>query len=404
MALEIAATGGEPRVKAEYWMLWNGVASAAAIALGVCTMLYMRKSDGGSSAFAAAGTAAVSYLAAAALTLLYYFLVTGKFPTFGPADAGLVPAAMTVALAAICIFLLADAAHGYWRLRGRLPYARAFLPVIEIPVLLLFFARLRTLWLAPEEADEGTYVLTFSIAFLAMNALVFLCVNQARSEEQKQEMAQTRQKAELEHLYFERARSSRQEIAELQSEYDALLVQAHLLLESRQTDAAKRVLSDLAAKVEATGERKFCGIAAVNAIMEAKTAECDRHCLALDAQLLLPDSLRIKDLDLCMAIGNLLDNAIRECRKAPGGLHESPSIFLAGRVVQGYLVLRCENPLFSSPQQEPEGTGYGLKILKDIARRYQGDFFTEKTAGKYISQLSLPCVIEGVTSNASSGM
>ncbi len=84
-----------------------------------------------------------------------------------------------------------------------------------------------------------------------------------------------------------------------------------------------------------------------------------------------------------------MDNAIRECKKAQAEAEKRPFIILSGKISQNYLVFKCENSIYSPMSLKPEGTGYGLKILKDLANRYSGDFFTKRNDNLFIAQLSL---------------
>ena len=64
-------------------------------------------------------------------------------------------------------------------------------------------------------------------------------------------------------------------------------------------------------------------------------------------------------------------------------------IRLAARTAGNYLIIKCENPPAEAPGRIPEGTGYGLKILQDMAKRYEGDFRTDYRDYLFTAQLSL---------------
>ncbi|MCD8021491.1 MAG: GHKL domain-containing protein [Lachnospiraceae bacterium] len=331
------------------------------------------------------------YLAAGGLVLFFGFLTTGKMPQLRLSDTGLLLTVMTIALTAVWLSISVVAFNGHWRKSDLFSANIVILAVLLLLVLILFFARLWGSWILPETVNQKMYLLVLSFAFLAMNGMVFLLVNQTQNEASEKEMADARHQAELERIHFERVEECRQEMNAIRSGYDDLLAQAYTLIERNQADQAKDLLQDLSERIESTREAPFCQIAAVNAILEAKKQECDREHIALDVELMLPGILPVKDLDLCMTLGNQLDNAIRECRKMPeeSDAQKGSAIRLTGKVVQGYLVLRCVNPVYSEESREPEGTGYGLKILKNIADRYHGDFFTKRECGSLISQLSL---------------
>ncbi|MCD7819881.1 MAG: GHKL domain-containing protein [Lachnospiraceae bacterium] len=374
-------------------ILLNILGSLAALSTSAAAILFAEEKlyKHKLSRLRTAGSVCDVYLAAGGLVLLFGFLMTGRMPELRLSDTGLRMTVMTTALTAVWLTVLAAGVYVYRRNKKLFSANIVILAVLLLLVLILFFARLRAIWILSETVNQETYLPFLFLAFLAMNGAVFLMVNQAQNEAAEKEMADARHQAELERIHFERVEESRRELNTIRSDYDALLAQAHTLIESNQADQAKQLLNGLFERIESTKEAPFCPIAAVNAILEAKKQECDQEHIGLDVELMLPGKLPVKDLDLCMALGNQLDNAIRECKKASDML-EKPQIRLTGKVVQGYLVLRCVNPVYFEEQRGPEGTGYGLKILKDIADRYHGDFFTRRECGSFISQLSL-CVL-----------
>lgn len=94
------------------------------------------------------------------------------------------------------------------------------------------------------------------------------------------------------------------------------------------------------------------------------------------------------DLDWCMIFGNLMDNAIRSCRELQGREKERWITLKAG-TVQNYLIIKCRNPSLENREKIIKGTGYGHKILADIAGKYDGDFQTAYEDGIFTAQISL---------------
>ncbi len=374
----------------KYVIMLNMLGSLIALLISASAILFAGKKlyKKELSRLCMVGSVCGVYLAAGTLVLLFCLLMTGKMTEILLSDTGLLLSIMTISLTAVWLTVLTVSVYVYRRKSELFSANLVILAVLLLLVLILFFARLRASWILSETVNQETYLPVLFLAFLTMNGAVFLLVNQAQNEAAEKELAEARHQAELERIHFERVEECRQEINAIRSDYDALLARARTLIEKGQVDLAKQLLKGLSERIESTKEASFCPIAAVNAILGAKKQECDREHIELDVELMLPGKLPVKDLDLCMALGNQLDNAMRECKKA-SDMPEKPQIRLAGKVVQGYLVLRCVNPVYSEEQREPEGTGYGLKILKDIANRYHGDFFTKRESGSFISQLSL---------------
>ncbi|MDO5401028.1 MAG: GHKL domain-containing protein [Eubacteriales bacterium] len=232
-------------------------------------------------------------------------------------------------------------------------------------------------------------VMVTSIFFVAC-ASVFVLVNQAEKETLSKALADTRRVSELERVHYGEIESRRAELSALRQSYRRTLDTVLTCLETGDLEQAEGLLNELSVRIAATRESPFCSVPIINAILTEKQQTCQQSGIDLRCDLLLPDSLEVQNLDLCSAFSNLMDNAIRACKKEP-----LPQITLSCRVVQGYLVIKCANPAAKAPGAKPEGTGYGLKILADIARRYHGNFSTEYKNKTFTAQLSLLAAEKG---------
>ena len=81
----------------------------------------------------------------------------------------------------------------------------------------------------------------------------------------------------------------------------------------------------------------------------------------------------MQKIDICSVFGNLLDNAIRASLQYKTNKDE-PEIYLTAGAKGDYLIIKCKNSSMK-PGDKPDGTGYGLKILKEIALKYDKEAF-----------------------------
>ena len=96
-------------------------------------------------------------------------------------------------------------------------------------------------------------------------------------------------------------------------------------------------------------------------------------------ELHLPDDLAIDDLDLCVIMGNCLENAIEACNKIKGA--DPRFINISTTITKGYLVIKIANSFNGLVQHQndgffssKEGTdhGIGLASVKTLVAKYQG--------------------------------
>ncbi len=326
-----------------------------------------------------------AYILSAALVELFSLFVTKRMLQIDIFDSGFLLVTMTIALTGLCLMLFASVISGSLHKNGIISVNTALLLAFELPVLMIFFVRVRETWILAGTRNIESHLPVMMLAFLMMNAAAFFMSKHVENEMAEQALADARHKAELESIHFENVEECRAELDKFKKEYDAMLARVYSLIDEERPDLAGDLLNELAKIIVMTTEEPDCQIPSGNALLGLKKAECEQEHIAFDVRLCLAETMSVKDMDLCIILGNLLDNAIRECKKAK----DKPKIHITGKVVQGYLVLRCTNPVYSMERKEPEGTGYGLKILRDMASRYNGDFFARREGADFISQISL---------------
>ena len=89
----------------------------------------------------------------------------------------------------------------------------------------------------------------------------------------------------------------------------------------------------------------------------------------------------MKEEDIVIVIGNLLDNAIRECEKLLAADSESALIFVKLVYEDDNMILSIKNPVREKVeivdniiQKEHEsGHGIGLLNVRSVVERYDGD-------------------------------
>ena len=73
-------------------------------------------------------------------------------------------------------------------------------------------------------------------------------------------------------------------------------------------------------KTEKLGELVYnTGHPAVDAVVNAKRTRAVKEQIQFDAKITLPEKLYMDEMDLCIIIGNALDNALEACEKMPPG-------------------------------------------------------------------------------------
>lgn len=224
-------------------------------------------------------------------------------------------------------------------------------------------------------------VLTSIICEISLLAVIF---SQSEKEEIEQCLNVEKKKSELEQIHYNEVKKRRRQIYEISYRNQQQLTEIKSFLKLKQSNNAEDELLKLLKKVEDTKEYPFCSIPIVNAILSEKQKECKDSQLLLETNLQISEEIKIKQMDLCCLFGNMIDNAIRACKQMNNLSTDINLIINLSAVIKGnYLIIKCTNPVNKAPIGIPEGTGYGLKIIKDIASRYYGDVHVEYNEQKY---------------------
>lgn len=143
--------------------------------------------------------------------------------------------------------------------------------------------------------------------------------------------------------------------------------------------AAEQYLSQLCTTYDETTIPKVCGNHSADALICHYLKLAKQQDIVVNTNLHLPDDLGIDDQDLCVILGNCLENAIEACDKLPK--NHLRHIDLKATIAKGHLIiniantcngiaLRQDNSFVSSKNGDDHGIG--LASAKALTAKYQG--------------------------------
>lgn len=142
---------------------------------------------------------------------------------------------------------------------------------------------------------------------------------------------------------------------------------------------------------------KITGHPIINAILTQGAEQAKELGVEFRTQVELPDSLPIPDEDLAAFLMNLLSNALDAAGQVP---RNRPRWLEISMHIRGaYLFIEGQNTYTWTPEpgedgmrylsQKGLGHGYGLKIMENIARRYESELYTEAKNGIFVGRTAL---------------
>lgn len=132
-----------------------------------------------------------------------------------------------------------------------------------------------------------------------------------------------------------------------------------------------------------------------DAILNSKLTLARRNNIQVNCKAKLPERLPMEDVDLCVILGNLLDNAIEACQKLE---EDSRTLRLYMAVNKGQFYLSLQN---SAPQEldfdarhyitsKRGNHGLGMKRVKAAVDKYQGYLNLANEPGIFAAEVTMP--------------
>lgn len=153
-------------------------------------------------------------------------------------------------------------------------------------------------------------------------------------------------------------------------------------LGKNNTSAAQEYLNQLSCNYDDSSLPIVCSNKSANALISHYLKIANQLNIATVTELHLPDDLGIDDLDLCVILGNCLENAIEACSKIGGD--EPRCINIKSEITKGHLLITITNSFNGRVLHQggegllstKKGTGHGIGLssVKAVADKYSGHF------------------------------
>ena len=170
-------------------------------------------------------------------------------------------------------------------------------------------------------------------------------------------------------------------------------LQASMALENYdEVNVYLRQLNDDLTNVDTTVKT---GRVMVDAILNGKMNIAAQNKIAVNAKAKIPQGVPVTDVDLCVIIGNLLDNAVEENKKLPEE-DRFLRIYLGQKNTQFYLAFtnaagkkrEKQGALFRSSKGTDHG--FGLARVESIVKKYGGLFSADSEDGGFTAEILIP--------------
>lgn len=135
----------------------------------------------------------------------------------------------------------------------------------------------------------------------------------------------------------------------------------------------------------------------VDAILNSKLSLINSKNIKVNAKAVVPPELRLSEIDLCVIIGNLLDNAMEACLRQSENEERFIRVFIG--VLKNQLYISVSNSVGGKVKKSgknyissknSETHGFGLMRVDRIAAKYNGYVNRQNEEGVFATEVMLP--------------
>lgn len=236
-----------------------------------------------------------------------------------------------------------------------------------------------------ERSFSSFYLILAAMLIFAVSDIFFLyfITDFEKKKILEQELKTIEYTRLLEEKHYESIEAKRYESAKIRHDIKNQLAAMQILISSGKLSDTKELMIELEKSIDNNKEYEYCSVPIVNAIIGEKATLCEMNDIAFRADIRLKKPDGISKNHLCSIFSNLLDNAIKETVKLDDVSDRHIEIKAAQK--HSIILISCKNPVPSGAENrklDPQkSSGYGLKILHDIAMQYDGNFDIEIADG-----------------------
>lgn len=227
---------------------------------------------------------------------------------------------------------------------------------------------------------------------LSYSILCFAIVNTHEKTKQKMDAAFARSIVSAGRDHYQKMDELYNKLRILRHDYKYHLSTAREMLQSGDAEGAGNYLTGVGDKLTEYELPQYCQNSVVNALVAAYAERCRNSDIRLKVDIGLLKTLSVPDYELCVIIGNLLENAM----EASGKLNGNRLIELASQCTSAQMILMVKNR-FDGKLSQDAGVpvsnklngGIGLQSVRTVAVRFGGDLFTEWDADTFTAYVTV---------------
>lgn len=235
---------------------------------------------------------------------------------------------------------------------------------------------------------ENGIVLLISICLIFDLFIIFIVDRQSKTEEKNIQNEKELLKSELDYNQMQLMKKEKSEFSKVKHDLINLLTTATGFIEMGKTEKALEIIKKTSSSFSEISGVPLCANETLNTILYIKQQKAEEMGVTLKTDVNENAFLKPDDYDLCRLLHNIIDNSIN----ASSALSENRVSEITIDIDDDFLSITSKNPYPETTKrtrERNEDHGHGINIIKDIAKKYSGTYFAEKSGGMYITVTKL---------------
>lgn len=284
-----------------------------------------------------------------------------------------------------------------------LVHQKILFPVILMPIssILVMYIISEKLFITTNTYDALLMVIAISLLIIANIFIFYLFEKQLKQEQEKIKLEFFKEQLEIQKKHFEELTENQRRINKAIHDTKNQLLAVLGYIKNNQNQIAIENLNLLCNNISGSQNFINTGNIAVDSLLNAKIKRINGLNITLETSVFLEQNNQIEEIDLCIILGNLLDNAMEACERIP--LEGDRKIKLKIIQVEEYLSIEIRNSTFDrvefnkgkmfTTKKDKLFHGFGLETIKEMVEKYNGHINYEQEEKTFIVRILLQNLI-----------
>lgn len=210
-------------------------------------------------------------------------------------------------------------------------------------------------------------------------------------------LSQARAQISMQTEYYDALRGQMSEVRAIRHDVRHFVGVIRRLSEENRYEELRKFLSEYVEKADPAPLPVFCENIVANSILGYYFLRFKKRGIVFRCTCQIPAQLPISDSDLCIVLGNALENAMEACGKQ--GVHQPPYVAAEARSMTGQLLIKITNTYNGTVNQCDDSFlstkngashGLGLRNIKKIVNATGGMLKIEYNAETFTVMVAIP--------------